>query len=179
MRVRKSSRKSPGRAVFALVAACAIGAVAAPFAIAGASSQPTVRVTADGEPNDLLLPTPEAPRISNGPYAGFQLCGSPTGDPVVTSGTPTLAATLESVAPPGTVESAQPGPRRKVVFEVDTAAGVPVTHKQLTSDTSHDAAYQLPEGTLTDGAYRWRVRVKDGATESAWTAWCAFTVRLR
>jgi hypothetical protein len=165
--------------VFALVAACAIGAVAAPFAIAGASSQPTVQVTADGEPNDLLLPTPEAPRISNGPYAGFQLCGSPAGDPVVTSGTPTLAATLESVAPPGTVESAQPGPRRKVVFEVDTAAGVPVTHKQLTSDTSHDAAYQLPEGTLTDGAYRWRVRVKDGATESAWTAWCSFTVRLR
>ncbi|MFF8974732.1 hypothetical protein [Streptomyces sp. NPDC014995] len=176
--MRKTSRKRPGRAVFALVAACAIGAVAAPFAIAGASSQPTVRAAAEG-PGDLLLPTPEAPRISNGPYAGFQLCGSPAGDPVVTSGTPTLAATLESVAPPGTVESAQPGPRRRVEFQVDTAAGAPVTHKQLTSDTSHDAAYQLAEGTLTDGAYRWRVRVKDGATESAWTAWCSFTVALR
>ncbi|MFJ9718378.1 hypothetical protein ACIRPQ_20915 [Streptomyces sp. NPDC101213] len=177
MRGRKTFRERPGRAVFALVAACAMGAVAAPFAVAGASSQPAARAAADGGPGDLLLPTPEAPRISDGPYAGFQLCGGPAGDPVVTSGSPTLAATLEAVAPPGTVESGGPGPRRKVVFEVDTAAGEPVSHKQLTSDTSHDAAYQLPDGTLADGAYRWRVRVKDGATESAWTAWCPFTVR--
>ncbi|WP_454320279.1 hypothetical protein [Streptomyces phaeoluteigriseus] len=165
--------------VFALVTACAIGAVAAPFAMAGASSQPAAASAADGGPGDLLLPVPETPRISDGPYAGFQLCGSPAGDPLVTSGSPTLAATLEAVAPPGTVESDQPGPRRKVTFEVDTAAGEPVSHKQLTSDTSHEAAYQLAEGTLTDGSYRWRVRVKDGATESAWTAWCSFTVRLR
>ncbi|MGW7132254.1 hypothetical protein ACWGIA_28490 [Streptomyces bobili] len=181
MRVRKTLSKRPGRVVFALVTACAIGAVAAPFAMAGASSQPaaaSAASAADGGPGDLLLPTPETPRISNGPYAGFQLCQDPAGDPLVTSGSPTLAATLESVAPPGTAEPTQPGPRRKVTFEVDTAAGEPVSHKQLTSATSHDAAYQLPEGTLNDGAYRWRVRVKDGATESAWTAWCSFTVRL-
>jgi hypothetical protein len=178
MRVRKTLSKRPGRVVFALVTACAIGAVAAPFAMAGASSQPAAASAAAGGPADLLLPTPETPRISNGPYAGFQLCGDPAGDPLVTSGSPTLAATLESVAPPGTAEPTQPGPRRKVTFEVDTAAGEPVSHKQLTSATSHDAAYQLPEGTLADGAYRWRVQVKDGATESAWTAWCSFTVRL-
>ncbi|WP_143664609.1 hypothetical protein [Streptomyces sp. NRRL B-24572] len=121
-------------------------------------------------------PSPPPPRISNGSYSGFQFCGGPAGDPVVTTGTPSLAATLESVAPPGTVEPARPGPRRKVAFEVDTAAGQPVLHRQLTSDTSHDAALQLPAGTLNDGAYRWRVRVKDGGTASAWTAWCSFTV---
>ncbi|WP_137992726.1 hypothetical protein [Streptomyces vilmorinianum] len=179
MRVRKTSRKGTGRAAIALVAACAIGAVTTPLAIAVASQETAAEAAADGGPDDLLLPTPEAPRISDSAYAGFQRCGAASGDPVVTSGSPTLAATLESVAPPGTVEPAQPGPRRKVVFEVDTAAGEQVVHKQLTSDTSHDAAFQLPEGTLGDGAYRWRTRVKDGGTVSQWTAWCSFTVERR
>ncbi|KAA6211245.1 hypothetical protein CP979_32950 [Streptomyces filamentosus] len=141
------------------------------FAAASADRAPAAAVT-----DDRLLPTPEAPRVSDGSYAGFQLCGDPAGNPVVTADSPTLAATLESVAPPGTVEPSRPGPRRKVVFEVDTVAGKPVLHRQLTSDTSHDAALQVPAGTLTEGAYRWRVRVKDGDTASAWTAWCAFTV---
>ncbi|MFF5970768.1 hypothetical protein ACFY7C_04490 [Streptomyces sp. NPDC012769] len=167
-------RKGVRRAIIALVATCAAGAVATPIALAAASVGPAPAAVAG---DDRLLPTPEAPRISNDSYAGFQFCGDPTGDPVVTTGTPTLAATLESVAPPGTVEPAQPGPRRKVTFEVDTATGKPVLHRQLTSDTSHDAALQLPEGTLSDGAYRWRVRVKDGDTASAWTAWCSFTVK--
>lgn len=97
---------------------------------------------------------------------------------MVTSGSPTLAATLESIAPPGTVDSGDSsGPRRKVAFEVDAADGKQVVRKQLTSDTSHDAAYQLPEGKLTDGDYRWRMRVKDGSTASEWTAWCVFTVK--
>ncbi|MFF4171657.1 hypothetical protein [Streptomyces sp. NPDC001744] len=167
-------RKGVRRTVVALVATCAVGAVAAPIALAAASAD---RAPAAAAGDGRLLPTPEAPRISDGSYAGFQLCGGPAGDPVVTTGTPTLAATLESVAPPGTVEPARPGPRRKVAFEVDTAAGGPVLHRQLTSDTSNAAAFQLPEGTLADGAYRWRVRVKDGGTSSAWTAWCSFTVK--
>ncbi|USQ85622.1 hypothetical protein NFX46_18745 [Streptomyces phaeoluteigriseus] len=178
MRVRTQQPHQPRtgvrRAIIALVATCAVGAVATPIALAAASADRAPAATA-GE--DRLLPTPEAPRISDSPYAGFQLCGDPAADPVVTTGTPTLAATLESVAPPGTVEPTQPGPRRKVTFEVDTTAGQPVLHQQLTSDTSHDAALQLTEGTLADGAYRWRVRVKDGATSSAWTAWCSFTVK--
>ncbi|MFF7443051.1 hypothetical protein [Streptomyces sp. NPDC008122] len=174
MRVRNQPRKGTRRTTIALVAACALGAVAAPLALAAASADPASAAAAAGD--DRLLPTPGAPRISNGSYAGFQLCGGLAGDPVVTTGSPTLAATLESVAPPGTVEPAQPGPRRKVAFEIDTTDGKPVLHRQLTSDTSHDAALQVPEGTLGDGAYRWRVRVKDGDTASAWTAWCAFTV---
>ncbi|MEU9608491.1 hypothetical protein [Streptomyces sp. NPDC048057] len=175
MRVRtQQPRKGVRRAVIALVTICAVGAVATPIAFAVASAD---RATAASAGDDRLLPTPEAPRISDGSYAGFQFCGGPAGDPVVTTGSPTLAATLESVAPPGTVEPVRPGPRRKVAFEVDTTAGRPVLHRQLTSDTSHDAALQLPEGTLADGAYRWRVRVKDGNTSSAWTAWCSFTVK--
>jgi hypothetical protein len=176
MRVRNRTSKGTGRAAVALVAALAAGAVAAPLAIAAASAQ-TPAKAADGGPDDLLLPVPEVPRISDGPYTGFQLCGSPKGDPLVNGGAPTLAATLESVAPPGTVETGRPGPRRKVVFEVDTAAGAEVVRKQLTSDTSSEAAYQLPEGKLADGDYRWRMRVKDGNAVSEWTAWCAFEVR--
>lgn len=173
MRVRTQPRRGTRRATIALVAACAAGAVAAPLAFAAASAE---QAPAAAAADARLLPTPEAPRVSNGSYAGFQFCGDPAGDPVVTAQSPTLAATLESVAPPGTVEPAEPGPRRKVTFEVDTQAGKPVLHRQVTSDTSHDAALQVPEGTLADGAYRWRVRVKDGDTASAWTAWCDFTV---
>ncbi|MGW6395673.1 hypothetical protein ACWFR1_35420 [Streptomyces sp. NPDC055103] len=172
MRVRTQPRRGTRRATVALVAACAAGAVAAPLAFAAASAEQAPAAVADAR----LLPTPEAPRVSDGSYAGFQFCGDPAGDPVVTGQSPTLAATLESVAPPGTVEPAEPGPRRKVTFEVDTAAGKAVLHRQVTSDTSHDVALQVPEGTLADGAYRWRVRVKDGDTASAWTAWCDFTV---
>lgn len=180
MRVRNKTRRvRPGLAALSVIAAVAIGAAAAPLAgaLTGTDGQ-TVASSADGGPDELLLRTPDAPRISDGPYAGFQVCGSAAGKPVVTSGSPTLAATLESVAPPGTVESANAaGPRRKVVFEVDGADGKQVVRKQLTSDTSHDAAFQLPEGKLGDGDYRWRMRVKDGGTVSEWTAWCDFTVK--
>lgn len=177
MRVRYTPRTRAGRAGLAVVAALAIGAAAAP--LSSAVSGPDTRASAarnDG-PDDRLLRTPEAPRISDGPYAGFQVCGGST-KPVVTSGSPTLAATLESVAPPGTIETGtETGPRRKVVFEVDTTDGKQTVRKQLTSDNSHDAGFQLPEGKLTDGEYRWRMKVKDGSAVSEWTAWCDFTVK--
>ncbi|MBT2459588.1 hypothetical protein [Streptomyces sp. ISL-86] len=173
----KPFRGRPGRAVLAVAAALALAGAAAPLS-AALSTTAADAAEAQGGGRDQLLPTPEVPRISDGPYAGFQLCGSAAGNPVATSGSPTLAATLESVAPPGTVETPNSdGPRRKVVFEVDEADGKQVVRKQLTSDTSHDAAYQLPEGKLTNGEYRWRVRVMDGATVSEWTAWCDFTVK--
>ncbi|MCP3757215.1 hypothetical protein [Streptomyces sp. TBY4] len=177
MRVRYTPRTRAGRAVLAVVAALAIGAAAAPLssAVSGPDTQ-SAAARNDG-PNDRLLRTPEAPRISDGPYAGFQVCGGGI-KPVVTSVSPTLAATLESVAPPGTVEDGtETGPRRKVVFEVDAADGKPAVRKQLTSDNSHDAGFQLPEGKLTEGEYRWRMKVKDGSAVSEWTAWCDFTVK--
>ncbi|APU43328.1 hypothetical protein BSL84_29740 [Streptomyces sp. TN58] len=176
MRVwNKPFRGRPGRAALAVAAALALAGAAAPIALAGSSNGAAAQALKDKP--DLLLQTPAAPRISGGPYAGFQFCGA-AAEPVVTSGSPTLAATLESVAPPGTVETpGSAGPRRKVAFEVATADGTQVLRKQLTSDTSHDAAYQVPDGKLSNGDYRWRVRVKDGKTGSEWTAWCAFTVR--
>ncbi|MCJ1676170.1 hypothetical protein MTF65_02095 [Streptomyces sp. APSN-46.1] len=180
MRVWNKVRVRPGRVTLAVVAAVAIGAAAAPLsaALSGSAGNTTASTAADGGPDDLLLRTPEVPRISDGPYAGFQFCGGTAGKPVVTSGSPTLATTLESIAPPGSVETpGSAGPRRKVVFEVDAADGQQVVRKQLTSDTSHDAAYQLPEGKLGDGEYRWRMRVKDGSTVSEWTAWCDFIVK--
>ncbi|MFG2294625.1 hypothetical protein [Streptomyces sp. NPDC048603] len=175
MRVwNKPFRGRPGRAALAVTAALALAGAAAPLALAGSSDGAAQALEAKP---DLLLRTPAVPRISDGPYAGFQFCGG-SAKPVVTSDSATLAATLESVAPPGTVETpASAGPRRKVAFEVDTADGTQVLRKQLTSDTSQDAAYQLPGGKLTNGDYRWRMRVKDGNTASEWTAWCAFTVR--
>ncbi|MDQ1010599.1 hypothetical protein QFZ82_005084 [Streptomyces sp. V4I23] len=168
----------PTRLVTAVVAALAAAAVAAPLSMA--DPNPATRTTAAGAeagtPGDLLG-TPDNPRVSDGPYAGFQFCGAPQ-QPVVTSGSATLAATLESVAPPGTVEKpGEAAPGRKVVFEVEEADGKPVLRRQTVSETSQNAALQVAEGRLADGDYRWRVRVQDGDAVSQWTAWCGFTVR--
>jgi hypothetical protein len=179
-RGNKPFRGRPGRAVLAVTAALALAGAAAPLSVAltGSTSDTTARAEAGKGGPDLLLGTPQAPRISDGPYAAVQRCAAAAGKPVVANGSPTLAATLEAVAPPGTAEKpGSAGPRRKVAFEIDTADGTQVLRKQLASDTSHDAAYQLPEGKLTDGEYRWRVRVKDGNAVSEWTAWCDFTVK--
>ncbi|WP_433378427.1 hypothetical protein [Streptosporangium sp. CA-115845] len=43
--------------------------------------------------------------------------------------------------------------------------------------TEMQARYQVPEGLLQDGKYRFRVRAEDATTgKSAWLPWCAFTV---
>ncbi|GGZ30069.1 hypothetical protein GCM10010365_58190 [Streptomyces poonensis] len=180
MRVRNSTRKGARRATVALVAACVAGAVATPLAIAAASSGTSSAASSEDQAagrSDLLLPVPGATRISDDPYMPFQMCASPAGDPVVADGAPTFAATLESVAPPGTVEPEQPGSRRKVTFELEKADGKPVLHQQLLSPSSHSFVYSPPARTLDDGAYRWRVQVKDGPRTSGWTDWCSFTVK--
>lgn len=173
---RTTSRLGGKRLLAAAVTAVAVAAVAAPLSMADPGpGSGTKQVEAAGP--GLLLNTPEVPRISDGSYAGFQFCGTGP-DPLVSSGSPTLAATLESVAPPGTVETPEDSqrPGRKVVFEVDKADGTQVLRKQATSETSHDALYQIPEGKLSDGSFRWRTRVQDGSAVSQWTAWCDFTV---
>jgi hypothetical protein len=152
--------------------------VAAPSSIAD-PQQDTGKAAAAAEPRPLL-DTPEVPRVSDGPYAGFQFCGDPQNTPLVTSDSPTLAATLEAVAPPGSTEPPQDSyrPGHMVVFEVNYADGRPLLTKQATSEVSHDALFQVPAGKLPNGDYRWRVKVHDGAAVSSWTAWCDFTVRL-
>ncbi|MFI1248423.1 hypothetical protein ACH4TY_17235 [Streptomyces anulatus] len=173
--------KTPGtwsRATIALTAAVVVAAVAAPLSMADPKPESTRAVSA-GDP-DLLLATPEVPRVSDGSYAGFQFCGIPDQKPQVTTGRPSLAATLESVAPPGSVEPPEDAtrPGHKVVFEVTEADGRPVLTKDSTTEAGHTAVYQFPEAKLTDGDYRWRVRVQDGPATSQWTAWCDFSVRL-
>ncbi len=180
----RASGARPTRFAVAAVAALAAAGIAAPLSLAAGGGQGTsagdrtVPAAATAEPGpDRLLKTPANPRISDGPYAGFQFCAAPQ-KPLVTSGSATLAATLESVAPPGTVEKpGAPDPGRRVVFEVEQADGTRVLRKQLVSATSQNAAFQVPQDALADGGYRWRVRVQDGPAASEWTAWCGFTVR--
>lgn len=173
---RTTSRLGGKRLLAAVVTAIAVAAVAAPLSIADPGPGSGTKQAEAADPG-LLLNTPEVPRISDGMYAGFQFCDTGQ-DPLVRSGSPTLAATLESVAPPGTVETPEDTqrPGHKVVFEVHTADGKQVLRKQATSQTSHDALYQIPEGKLSDGSFRWRTKVQDGSTVSQWTAWCDFTV---
>ncbi|MFE9699665.1 hypothetical protein [Streptomyces sp. NPDC006270] len=177
MRLLKKKSGTWSRAAIALTAAVAVGAVAAPFSMA--DPRPKSPQAAPAGDSGQLLATPEVPRVSDGSYSGFQFCGIPDRAPQVTTGRPSLAATLESVAPPGSVET--PGedrPGRKVVFEVTGADGKPVLTKKATTEASHTAVYQFPEGRLGSGDYRWRVRVQDGPATSRWTAWCDFSVRL-
>ncbi|WP_149182153.1 hypothetical protein [Streptomyces sp. TRM49041] len=165
------------KASLAVVAALAAAGIAAPLSLADPGTAGTRAAARPADPGTLLA-TPDNPRVSDGAYAGFQFCAAPR-KPVVTSGSATLAATLEAVAPPGTVEKpGAPGrPGRRVVFEVERANGERVLRRQLVSETSQNAAYQLPRDELTGGDYRWRVRVQDGPAVSEWTAWCDFTVR--
>ncbi|MFG3405965.1 hypothetical protein [Streptomyces sp. NPDC048142] len=178
MRLLNKNSGTWSRAAIALAAAVVVGAVAAPFSMADPKPESTRAAAPAGDP-DLLLATPEVPRVSDGSYSGFQFCGIPDQTPQVTTDRPSLAATLESVAPPGSVE--KPGadqPGRKVVFEVTESDGNPVLTKKATTEASHTAVYQFPEDTLSSGDYRWRVRVQDGPATSQWTAWCDFSVRL-
>jgi hypothetical protein len=166
------------KASLAAVAALAAAGIAAPLSLADAETTAGSRAVAAADP-DALLPAPANPRISDGPYAGFQFCAAPQ-RPVVTSGTPTLGATLEAVAPPGTVE--RPGdharPGHQVVFEIEEADGTRVLRRQLVTESAQNAHFQVPRGELANGEYRWRVRVQDGPATAPWTAWCGFTVRL-
>lgn len=174
--LRPVFRSWAGRAG-AVAAALAVGLSLAPLADADAPSKSAAEATAAPS---LLLDVPVDPRISDGAYAGFQFCGDPEGGPVVTARGASLAATLESVAPPGTVEKPGAGasPGRGVFFEVTDADGEPVLRRHTRSQSGHTAVLSLPPRGLADGAYRWRVRVRDGATASRWTEWCDFTVRL-
>ncbi|MFH9299043.1 hypothetical protein [Streptomyces sp. NPDC017520] len=177
MRLLNKNSGTWSRAAIALTAALVVGAVAAPFSMADPKPEST-RAAPAGDP-DLLLATPGVPRISDNAYSGFQFCGIPDNPPRVTTDSPSLAATLESVTPPGSVDRPDADrPGRKVVFEVTGTDGSPVLTKKATTKASHTAVYQFPQGRLGNGDYRWRVRVQDGPATSQWTAWCDFSVRL-
>ncbi|MER7174902.1 RICIN domain-containing protein [Streptomyces mesophilus] len=113
---------------------------------------------------------PEALRISNGPYAGFQLCGAQSAPAFSTTNTfaPLFAASVKGVDPQpdlaGKVELARQGELPFRTYEVNTG---PV---------GHGWDIQIPTGTFSPGDYQWRIRAEAADGASAWSAWCSFTV---
>ncbi|MGW9249841.1 RICIN domain-containing protein [Streptomyces badius] len=118
-------------------------------------------------------PTADAPenlRISDGSYAGFQLCGDQSRPAFSTSNTfgPLFAASVKGLDPRpdlgGTLELARPGEQPFQVLPVSTGP------------LGHGWDVQLPTSTFSPGEYQWRIRAEGPAGPSAWSAWCTFTV---
>ncbi|MFJ8079246.1 RICIN domain-containing protein [Streptomyces sp. NPDC096205] len=113
---------------------------------------------------------PEALRISDGPYAGFQACGEPTPPTFSTANTfsPLFAASVKGVEPRpnlgGTLELARPGEAPFHSYQVNTGPD------------GHGWGLQIPTGTFSAGDYQWRIRAESSEGASPWSAWCAFTV---
>ncbi|MEV0173197.1 RICIN domain-containing protein [Streptomyces sp. NPDC050803] len=113
---------------------------------------------------------PEALRISNGPYAGFQLCGaqSPPTFSTANGSAPLFAADVRGVDPQpgldGTIELARAGEQPFRTYQVNTG---PVGHVW---------GIEIPTSTFSPGDYQWRIRAENGDGPSAWSAWCPFTV---
>ncbi|MBC2900255.1 RICIN domain-containing protein [Streptomyces cupreus] len=113
---------------------------------------------------------PESLRISDGPYAGFQMCGAPTAPTFSTTNgsAPLFAASVRGVDPQphlgGTLEIARPGEQPFHTVQVSTG---PV---------GHEWGVQIPTSTFSPGDYQWRIRAEGSDGPSAWSAWCTFTV---
>jgi hypothetical protein len=113
---------------------------------------------------------PEALRISNGPYEGFQFCGAQTPPTFSTTNSfaPLFAASVKGVDPQpnlsGTMELARPGEQPFRTFQASTG---PV---------GHEWGVQIPTSTFSLGDYQWRIRAEDPDGPSAWSAWCTFAV---
>ncbi|MFH8973419.1 RICIN domain-containing protein [Streptomyces sp. NPDC017890] len=113
---------------------------------------------------------PETLRISDGPYAGFQLCGAQTPPTFSTSNSfgPTFAASVKGVTPRpdlrGTMELARAGEQPFRTFQLSTG---PI---------GSDWAVQVPTSTFSPGDYQWRIRAEGADGPSAWAAWCEFEV---
>jgi hypothetical protein len=139
------------------VAAAALGLAAFLGVPATASAAPTTDV-------------PETLRISDGPQAGFQLCGGQSRPTFSTTNTfgPLFAASVKGLDPQpdlgGTLELARLGEQPFRAFPVSTGP------------LGHGWNLQLPTSTFSPGDYQWRIRAEGPAGPSAWSAWCTFTV---
>lgn len=116
---------------------------------------------------------PDTLRLSSGPYAGFEFCGAA---PTATVSGPALAATPTApgggYSPPGTAY-----PTVGATFEVARPGAAAFLREDVRPFNGYTLVYEVPAGTLADGDYRWRVRAVDRGVTSAWSPWCAFTVR--
>ncbi|WP_328875779.1 RICIN domain-containing protein [Streptomyces sp. NBC_00287] len=126
-----------------------------------------------GVPGAAWAATPEVPealRISNGPYEGFQQCGAQT---------PPTFSTTNSFGPQfaASVRGVEPQPNLAGTLELARAGGQPLhTYSVNTGPVGHVWAIQIPTSTFSPGDYQWRIRAENGDGTSAWSAWCAFTV---
>jgi hypothetical protein len=147
-----------GRAAVVFAAApLAMSAVTAPAA--GAAAPPG---------------TPDAERISAGPYAGFQMCQRATTLRVV-SASPTLAAS--PTPPPGsTMPPFGPFPGLVGRFQVARPTGEVLIRQATPIENGYVFVFQVPQGRLPDGQYRWRVRAENGTAVSTWGPWCPFAL---
>jgi hypothetical protein len=116
---------------------------------------------------------PETLRLSSGPYAGFEFCGAA---PTASTSGPALAASPTApgggYTPPGT-----PYPTVGATFELARPGTAAFLRQDVRPFNGFTLVYEVPAGTLADGAYRWRVRAVDRGVASAWSQWCNFTVR--
>ncbi|MWA08358.1 hypothetical protein [Streptomyces sp. BA2] len=120
--------------------------------------------------------TPTLPRVSAGPYEGYQFCGA-TPPVVYPSVFTQFAATVE----PSEGDPSYPYPSYPEMngqFEIARPGGEDAPFIQETRPANGGRALSLPLAmSLPEGSYRWRVRAEDHSLTSSWTPWCDFTVR--
>jgi hypothetical protein len=113
------------------------------------------------------LGTPAALRIQTDPYAPNQLCGA-RGAVVAASDRVVLAA---SPTPLGRY------PGLRATFELSTSDGETlIVRTSPILPSGRVLALTVEPGTLSPGAYRFRLRAERDNTVSDWTPWCGFTV---
>ncbi|MEV1171396.1 hypothetical protein [Nonomuraea sp. NPDC049784] len=129
------------------------------------------------KPTKTPTPTPSGPVaphapvgmwVASSPEVAPQFCQSTTA-PLVRTTSPVLG--VNSGAPAYNTDR----PNLQAAFEVSRASGEPLLAQNVAFVGSL-ARFQMPDGILTDGAYRLRARAVDGTAVSEWLPWCAFTV---
>ncbi|WP_433546263.1 hypothetical protein ACQPZG_14990 [Streptomyces sp. CA-294286] len=164
---RERTRRSAGTGWLRRTATAGAVAAAAGLLAAGPSAAGTATA---GTPR-----TPEVPRISAGPYAGFQFCGGAQAPVVDTSPSPTFAATVV----PNEGDPSYPFPQYPDMtgqFEIATPGSEATPFLRVTRPAANGRQLILQE-TVPAGSYRWRVRAEHRTLLSPWTAWCDFTVK--
>ncbi|MEU6429473.1 hypothetical protein ABZ860_26555 [Microbispora sp. NPDC046973] len=112
--------------------------------------------------------TPTGLRIQTDPYQPNQLCRAGT---AVVSKNDTIVLAASPV-PLGR----HPGLRG--TFEVAGGEGTtPISSTRPIWPSGRVFALTIDPGTLSAGAYRWRVRAEQGKEVSGWTPWCGLTVK--
>jgi hypothetical protein len=157
-----------------LVATAVLGSAAA-TADNGGRSHHEPRPAATTAPVPATPGVPDALRISTGPYAGFQQCG--TQHLIVDTRSGLLAASPAPGASGGSPLDPYPG--LVGTYEIALPGQEPFhRHSETIWPSGYTFAYQVPQDMLPDGEYRWRIRAEDGTAVSDWSVWCSFTVRV-